>query len=35
MDDGLIVEEGVPEEILMRPKTQRMQDFLAQVLHMR
>lgn len=35
MDDGLIVEEGAPADVLMNPKTQRMQDFLAQVLHMR
>jgi len=35
MDDGLIVEEGAPGDVLMNPKTQRMQDFLAQVLHMR
>ncbi len=29
MDKGLIVEQGVPEELLTRPKTGRMQDFLA------
>ncbi len=29
MDNGLIVEQGVPEELLTRPKTGRMQDFLA------
>lgn len=29
MDKGLIVEQGVPEELLTKPKTGRMQDFLA------
>ena len=29
MDKGLIVEQGVPEELLAKPKTGRMQDFLA------
>jgi len=29
MDDGLIVEQGPPKELLARPKTDRMQDFLA------
>lgn len=29
MDDGLIVEQGPPKELLARPKTGRMQDFLA------
>ena len=35
MDDGKIVEEGDPKDVLLHPKTQRMKDFLAQVLHMR
>ena len=35
MDDGKIVEEGAPKDVLLDPKTQRMKDFLAQVLHMR
>ena len=35
MDGGMIVEQGAPKDILMNPQTQRMKDFLAQVLHMR
>lgn len=32
MSDGLIVEEGTPEEIFTNPKSQRTQDFLSCVL---
>lgn len=35
MDGGRIIEQGLPKDILLNPQTQRMQDFLAQVLHMR
>ena len=29
MDDGVIAEEGCPEEIFGNPKTQRLKDFLS------
>ena len=29
MDEGVIVEQGPPEEVLVRPKTERLQAFLA------
>jgi polar amino acid transport system ATP-binding protein len=29
LNDGVIEEEGAPEEILMKPKSERLQDFLA------
>ena len=32
MADGMIVEEGTPEEIFSAPKQQRTQEFLAKVL---
>jgi polar amino acid transport system ATP-binding protein len=32
MDGGVIVEEGVPTEVLARPQHQRTQAFLAKVL---
>ena len=32
MDDGLIVEEGEPREVLLHPKEQRTRDFLNKVL---
>ena len=32
MDEGLIVEEGAPEEVFGQPKQQRTQDFLRKVL---
>ena len=32
MDDGLIVEEGTPEQIFGNPKEKRLQDFLSKVL---
>ena len=32
MNDGLLVEEGTPEEIFSAPKNPRLQDFLAKVL---
>ncbi len=32
MDDGLIVEEGAPEDVLLRPKEPRTKDFLNKVL---
>ena len=31
MDDGLIVEEGTPEEVLINPQHERTQAFLARV----
>lgn len=31
MDDGNIIEEGVPEEFFAHPKTQRAQDFLCSI----
>lgn len=34
MHEGLIIEEG-PSEILTKPKTDRMKQFLAQILHVR
>jgi general L-amino acid transport system ATP-binding protein len=33
MDNGEIVESGTPDEIFLRPRTARLQTFLAQVLH--
>lgn len=35
MDGGMVVEQGDPKDVLLNPQTQRMKDFLAQVLHMR
>ena len=32
MDEGVIVEEGTPEEIFSSPKEKRTQDFLNKVL---
>ena len=32
MDDGVIMEEGTPEEIFGNPKNPRTQDFLRKVL---
>jgi len=32
MDEGVIVEQGTPDEIFNNPKNQRTQDFLAKVL---
>ena len=32
MDEGVIAERGTPEEVLINPKTPRLQDFLAKVL---
>ena len=32
MDEGVIAERGTPEEVLVNPKTPRLQDFLAKVL---
>lgn len=33
MDEGVVVEEGSPEEIFTNPKNPRTQDFLGKVLH--
>ena len=32
MDNGLIVEEGTPEQIFDHPQSERLQSFLAKVL---
>ncbi|MGH3330879.1 MAG: amino acid ABC transporter ATP-binding protein, partial [Nocardioidaceae bacterium] len=32
MDDGVIVEEGIPTEVLAKPQHKRTQDFLSKVL---
>lgn len=32
MDDGIVVEEGKPEDILVQPKQKRTQDFLKRYL---
>ena len=32
MDDGVIVEEGTPEEIFDNPKSERLINFLSKVL---
>jgi len=32
LDDGVIAEEGTPEEIFLNPKCERLQSFLAKVL---
>ena len=32
MEDGVIVEEGTPEEIFSNPKSERLQMFLSKVL---
>lgn len=32
MDEGVIVEEGPPEEIFTSPKQKRTQDFLSKIL---
>jgi ABC-type histidine transport system ATPase subunit len=32
MDEGVIVEEGPPAQLMERPRTDRLRDFLAQVL---
>lgn len=34
MDDGLIVEQGPPEEVLLNPQQERTQSFLSKVLRM-
>jgi polar amino acid transport system ATP-binding protein len=31
MDDGVICEEGAPEELFVNPKNERTQQFLASV----
>ncbi|WP_258049627.1 hypothetical protein [Streptomyces finlayi] len=33
MDDGLVVEEGAPEDVLARPEHPRTKAFLARILH--
>ena len=33
MDDGIIAEEGTPEEIFSNPKNKRTKEFLDKVLH--
>ncbi|HUZ40643.1 MAG TPA: amino acid ABC transporter ATP-binding protein [Acidimicrobiales bacterium] len=33
MDAGRIVERGLPQELFLRPKTERCQEFLSRVLH--
>ena len=33
MDDGKIVEEGIPSEVMKNPKSERVKDFLAHVKH--
>ena len=32
MDEGLVQEEGTPEEVFDHPKTDRCRDFLSKVL---
>jgi polar amino acid transport system ATP-binding protein len=32
MDEGVVVEQGTPEEIFTNPKNKRTQDFLSKVL---
>ena len=32
MDEGVIIEEGTPEEIFNNPKSERLKSFLAKVL---
>jgi polar amino acid transport system ATP-binding protein len=32
MDEGAIVESGLPQEVLVRPRQQRTKDFIAAVL---
>jgi ABC-type polar amino acid transport system ATPase subunit len=32
MDHGAVVEDGTPESLMRSPKTERLQEFLAQVL---
>jgi polar amino acid transport system ATP-binding protein len=32
LDDGMIAEEGTPDEIFTNPKSERLQSFLAKVL---
>jgi len=32
MDDGVVVEEGTPREVLANPRHQRTRDFLSKVL---
>ena len=32
MDNGLIIEEGTPEQIFEHPKSERLQSFLSKVL---
>ena len=34
MDDGVIVEEGTPEQIFEHPKSERLQSFLSKVLRL-
>jgi len=33
MDDGMIVEEGTPEQVFNSPKNERTQNFLRKVLN--
>ena len=33
MDDGLVVEEGPPNEVLVRPREERTKQFLKRILH--
>ena len=33
MDDGRIVEEGKPSEVMKNPKSERLKDFLGHVKH--
>ena len=32
MDDGIIIEEGTPDEIFLHPKSDRLKDFLSKVI---
>jgi polar amino acid transport system ATP-binding protein len=32
MDDGIIIEEGTPDEIFNNPKSDRLRDFFAKVI---
>ena len=32
LEDGIIMEQGTPDEIFNHPKTERLQNFLAKVL---
>ena len=33
MDDGVIAEQGEPEQLFINPQTQRLKDFLNAMLH--